>query len=418
MKKIKKKFSNFLSTKRLLIVTDKYTKTIELGKIVQGIIITIIFAVILTIIIVILISAKFYAKVDSKQRKIDQMLQDQRLAKAEIIDIIYRIDEMNAYFDILNFKKSHNFNNNDPNFEIKEDLQSEQKDLLKKKIQINQNTTKINQNIINSNSIATKIQIEIPYETMQLNEIRQILNDKIKIWYNNARIRYHYIKDIFSYLRILNCNQSSFFKKIMNSANDVVKVLQKFATTGRVEYQEQELLEKMQYRICNDNDSKHINYTHSNEDLLNDKSFIPSLMKLENVFSSIPIGQPVTNKHRFASNFGMRKHPIYHDMRFHHGVDFAGPYGSSVHSTAGGVIIKAGWHGGYGNLVEIQHQYGLSTRYAHLSKINVRVGQKIRSNQLIGKEGSSGGATGSHVHYELHINNVAINPVRFTMISR
>jgi murein DD-endopeptidase MepM/ murein hydrolase activator NlpD len=84
-----------------------------------------------------------------------------------------------------------------------------------------------------------------------------------------------------------------------------------------------------------------------------------------------------------------------------------------VHATADGTVKVAGWDGGYGNLVEIDHGNGLSTRYGHLSHINVKVGQKVKIGQVIGEIGSTGRSTGPHLHYETRIDGQAVNPEKF-----
>ena len=84
-----------------------------------------------------------------------------------------------------------------------------------------------------------------------------------------------------------------------------------------------------------------------------------------------------------------------------------------MHATAAGTVAIAGWDGGYGNLVEINHGHGLSTRYGHLSKILVKVGEHVRTGDVIGRVGSTGRSTGPHLHYETRINGEPVNPSRF-----
>jgi len=97
----------------------------------------------------------------------------------------------------------------------------------------------------------------------------------------------------------------------------------------------------------------------------------------------------------------------------HTGIDMRGETGEPVHATAAGRITIAGRDGGYGNMVEISHGNGLSTRYGHLSEIDVAVGQMVRIGQVIGKIGSTGRSTGPHLHYETRINGEAVNPQKF-----
>ena len=97
----------------------------------------------------------------------------------------------------------------------------------------------------------------------------------------------------------------------------------------------------------------------------------------------------------------------------HSGMDFRAPVGMPAKVTAPGKVIKAGWNGGYGRMVEVDHGNGFATRYGHLSEIVVNEGQKLAAGDIIGKVGSSGRSTGPHLHYEVRHNGDAIDPVRF-----
>jgi murein DD-endopeptidase MepM/ murein hydrolase activator NlpD len=117
---------------------------------------------------------------------------------------------------------------------------------------------------------------------------------------------------------------------------------------------------------------------------------------------------------KINNEFGFRRNPFGgRSYEFHAGMDIDGERGDTVMSPANGTVIKAGWEGGYGNLIEIDHGNGLTTRYGHLSKIEVAVGDQIQRGQLIGLIGSTGRSTGPHLHYELRLNDKAINPRRF-----
>lgn len=113
---------------------------------------------------------------------------------------------------------------------------------------------------------------------------------------------------------------------------------------------------------------------------------------------------------RMSSGFGMRFHPILGYSRMHQGIDFAAPTGTPVLASARGRVVKAGWGGGYGNVVHIDHGSGTVTRYAHLSRINVKVGDRVDQSQRVGAVGSTGLSTGPHLHYEVWVNGKAVNP--------
>ena len=114
---------------------------------------------------------------------------------------------------------------------------------------------------------------------------------------------------------------------------------------------------------------------------------------------------------RISSPFGWRMHPISHVMRLHTGVDIAAPSGTPIMATGGGEVIFAGWRGGYGNAVIIDHGQGRATLYGHMSAILVSTGQVVSRGQVIGRVGMTGAATGPHVHYELRINGVPVPPL-------
>lgn len=129
----------------------------------------------------------------------------------------------------------------------------------------------------------------------------------------------------------------------------------------------------------------------------------------------IPAIQPVPERflRTMASGYGMRVDPIYGTRKFHEGMDFSAPVGTPVYATADGRVITASRSGLYGNLVEIDHGYGYVTRYAHLSRIECRVGQQVSRGELIGLVGNTGKSTGPHLHYEVRLRGSAQNPVNY-----
>ena len=124
-----------------------------------------------------------------------------------------------------------------------------------------------------------------------------------------------------------------------------------------------------------------------------------------------PFAMPVQDNIRFTSGYGFRRDPKTGGRRMHKGVDFAGPSGTDLFATADGVVKKAGWQSGYGRIVIIEHAYGIESRYAHLSKIRVKAGQKVSRGDHIGDMGASGRVTGVHLHYEVRVNGKAVNPM-------
>lgn len=135
--------------------------------------------------------------------------------------------------------------------------------------------------------------------------------------------------------------------------------------------------------------------------------------QLSDTLRTVPLRQPLDGELEETSPFGVRMDPFMHQAAMHTGVDLRGEVGEVVHATAAGKVVIAGWDGGYGNMVEIDHGHGLSTRYGHLSQIDVRVGDTVRVGQPIGRVGSTGRSTGPHLHYETRIDGQPVNPVKF-----
>lgn len=137
--------------------------------------------------------------------------------------------------------------------------------------------------------------------------------------------------------------------------------------------------------------------------------------KHDEMLECIPAIQPVSNKDLklTASGYGTRIDPIYKTVKFHSGMDFSANVGTPVYATGNGVVRKAGWEGLYGNCIQIDHGFGYVTRYAHLSKIDVRVGQKVVRGETIGKVGTTGKSTGPHLHYEVMVKGQIVNPVNY-----
>jgi murein DD-endopeptidase MepM/ murein hydrolase activator NlpD len=128
---------------------------------------------------------------------------------------------------------------------------------------------------------------------------------------------------------------------------------------------------------------------------------------------AVPSDKPVKTA-AFTSGFGVRSDPFQARAAMHPGIDLAGAVGTPIYATADGLVLRAGWNsGGYGNLVEIDHGRGIATRYGHMSAVLVQAGQHITRGQQIGRMGSTGRSTGSHLHYEVRIDGRPVNPVPF-----
>jgi murein DD-endopeptidase MepM/ murein hydrolase activator NlpD len=135
--------------------------------------------------------------------------------------------------------------------------------------------------------------------------------------------------------------------------------------------------------------------------------------RLNRTLSLVPYRKPVIGEVEFTSGFGVRSDPFLGRPAMHTGLDFRAATGDPVRATANGKVASSGWAGGYGRMVEIDHGNGLSTRYGHLSQIDVKVGDQIKIGQVIGEVGSTGRSTGPHLHYETRIDGEAVDPQKF-----
>ncbi|WP_192356077.1 peptidoglycan DD-metalloendopeptidase family protein [Mesorhizobium mediterraneum] len=144
---------------------------------------------------------------------------------------------------------------------------------------------------------------------------------------------------------------------------------------------------------------------------------LDALDRLKTEARRLPLANPAPGR-SVTSPFGVRTDPLLGTAALHSGMDFRAPTGMPAKVTAPGIVVKAGWNGGYGRMVEVDHGNGFATRYGHLSKINVTVGKRLNAGDVVGKTGSSGRSTGPHLHYEIRHNGEAIDPLRFLRVGK
>ncbi len=137
------------------------------------------------------------------------------------------------------------------------------------------------------------------------------------------------------------------------------------------------------------------------------------MVRLNRTLALVPYRKPVIGEVEFTSGFGVRSDPFLGRPAMHTGLDFRAQTGDPVRATANGKVVSAGWSGGYGRMIEIDHGNGLATRYGHLSEIGVRIGDTVKIGQVIGEVGSTGRSTGPHLHYETRIDGEAVDPQKF-----
>ena len=145
-----------------------------------------------------------------------------------------------------------------------------------------------------------------------------------------------------------------------------------------------------------------------------------ALDKLETMKAAaraLPIHNPAPGQ-AVTSSFGVRRDPLLRTPAMHAGIDFRAAPGTPIRAAGAGTVVRAGWNGGYGRMVEVDHGDGLTTRYAHMSRIRVEEGDRISTGDVVGEAGSSGRSTGPHLHYEVRRNGNPVDPLRFLKVGK
>ncbi len=189
--------------------------------------------------------------------------------------------------------------------------------------------------------------------------------------------------------------------------HDKYAFLENYKETGKILKSNLERVEKLKFKI--DIQKKSLDSLY-NVATIKEK-------KLASIPSIKPVKETALRKDvKFLSGFGTRIHPIHKLRRFHKGIDFTAPQGTDIQATGNGRIVSVNKAGsGYGKNVLIDHGYGYKTLYAHMHTISVRQGEVVKKGQKIGLVGSTGSSTGAHLHYEVWLNGIAINPIDFCL---
>jgi len=161
----------------------------------------------------------------------------------------------------------------------------------------------------------------------------------------------------------------------------------------------------------------HYDPANGNTQDIDFKQLLITLAEHRAVLRKIPFKTPMLYFY-ISSEYGLRAHPKTGKKTFHHGIDLAGTWQENVRSTAPGTVVFAGREGSFGKVVRIEHDYGISTLYAHLSRITVSVGDYVAENTVIGKMGNTGRSAGSHLHYEIQVDGKSVDPSDFFTIGR
>ena len=173
-------------------------------------------------------------------------------------------------------------------------------------------------------------------------------------------------------------------------------------------YRNEDNSENIEVKVITDNENNQNDFEEEEIKITKEDIRKLDLSKIE----SYELYWPVVST-KITSEFGNRMHPVLKENRFHRGVDISSVKGAAVNSGVKGIVTYAGVKGNYGNMIEVRRNDGLKVRYAHLSKIEVRVGQTVYEGDKIGEVGSTGMATGPHLHYETLIEDIPVDPMKF-----
>lgn len=222
-------------------------------------------------------------------------------------------------------------------------------------------------------------------------------------------------------MKAMRAEQIALIKQLSERTNG--SVIEAEAFLDRLRLPVEELLEEAGERVGDGKGGPFVPHRDDHDEerghnavlLSNLVSLDNSLGRLEAMrvlLDGMPIGTPLDG-YRISSGFGKRRDPINGRKAMHYGIDLVGPYRSRLDATASGVVTKAGWMTGYGRIVEIQHDFGFKTRYAHLRRISVKRGQKVERGDEVGQLGNSGRSTGAHLHYEVWFEGKRVNPYHY-----
>ena len=307
------------------------------------------------------------------------------------------VNDVNSYLPIKNkLEDEENFiENNKP----------EKKVALEDKITLNSKTLVASQNA-ESNDLfnETKRNQDIPSETIN------------KSYYeSNILISESYISDT---------NEKNQYPQ-PPKLNDKVKSLRFMVSVDNELLQMENVFKSLNIKLKSD-DLLSVEKIRKNDEAIdpesddffrNLKSRLNLLAIYKDALQNIPLKPPMEHYY-VSSKYGPRKHPVTGKYRMHHGIDLAGTWQENISVSADGTVIFAGYHGSFGKVIRIRHNYGIMTTYGHLAKIKVKSGDIVNEGQIIGKMGRTGKVKGAHLHYEISVNGKSQNPAIYIKIGR
>ena len=328
---------------------------------------------------------------------------------------IYTKDQSNISLPIL--KNNSLFEKNDTvSYEplIDKDTKSDKEILSDNKKEFFGKSLLFETKEINNKKIAKNLSMDLFNETMR-----------------NQDLPSNFVRPIINESNIFISENSNYNEFNDNSVpkppklNEKVKTLRFIASVDNELTQMENVFDLINVKLNNNDLVSLKSITNKNKVIDPDSDdFFRSLKERINLLSiykdalqNIPLKPPM--EHYYVSSpYGPRKHPVTGKFRMHHGIDLAGTWQENVSVSADGTVVFAGYHGSFGKVIRIKHNYGIMTTYGHLAKINVRRGDLVSEGQVIGKMGRTGKVKGAHLHYEISVNGKSQNPATYIKIGR
>lgn len=355
----------------ILFVTNKKIRTINIGAFAQIVVIIAMFF----IGHIFLQSARYDSLIDAKSDQINHLQSANKYFQGEVEELNEKIAKITEYVNSVTGNK-HDVKAQE--FKFKQPKNFREEDLSEKDSHTFKQIKDANQKLAN-------------IQVMAQNRIKKIENIILITGLNLKRMPQKILHDKSSEMvREISLNDSKNLKKGQGGPRMEVSSLEELMNAKTAEQEDLEShLEKLKF---------------NNE--------IDYLIALEKVANALPLSRPMKNYY-ISSGFGSRVDPITGRGAKHHGLDFVGMSQEKIISPSGGKIILAGRFSDYGNAVVIDHGFGITTRYGHLSEVKVKNGQNVKKGEVIALQGNSGRSTGQHLHYEVRYRNIPLDPKKF-----
>jgi len=256
----------------------------------------------------------------------------------------------------------------------------------------------LNVNIINTKDSITNAEMELADKNSKLENMKEILSKRLRVMYKTGKGSIDEINSIKEKLETDKIELINLKTKVELNKNYLKENEKKLETKKNELKSNAKLLEAMEDKL---------------EEDANKVTEIIKSLKTKAQYVGGQMGWPVPNHYKITSPFGYRIHPVYHTRKLHTGIDISASSGTTVVAAQTGTVIYANWLGGYGKVVMIDHGGGYVTLAAHLSKINVKVGQNVQRGDAVAKSGNTGVSTGPHVHFEVRINGDYVDPLKY-----